>query len=99
MGESPEYEIDLVNDVNIAIAQRRGWRTILLRMIARRYKCDQCKQGERPNPRIGCGKNGCGNATSLVSEDAVESVFGFPTNGATASNYRKQLWEFRNGLR
>jgi len=35
-GWSPEYEIDIVNDVKVAIGQKRGWRTVLQRMICRR---------------------------------------------------------------
>lgn len=35
-GYSPEYEIDLVDDVGVAKRQIRGWRTVLIRMITRR---------------------------------------------------------------
>jgi hypothetical protein len=35
-GWNPEYEIDLVNDVGVAVSQLRGWRTSLVRMICRR---------------------------------------------------------------
>jgi hypothetical protein len=35
-GENPEYEVDLVNPVGIAIKQYRGWRTLLVRLICRR---------------------------------------------------------------
>jgi len=76
LGWSPEYEIDIVNDVGVAVGQRRGWRTLLLRLIARR---DQA-----------------GRARSVVSEERADAVFGFPSNGPTASNYRRQLWWFRN---
>jgi hypothetical protein len=93
LGESPEYEIDLVNDVDVAIGQRRGWRTLLLRLIARRAA--HCKQCEL-NPKFHSGQKG--RSTSLVSEQQAEKVFGYPSNGPTASNYRRQLWEFRNGI-
>lgn len=33
---NPEYEVDLVNDVGVAVGQKRGWRTTLIRMICRR---------------------------------------------------------------
>ena len=33
---SPEYEIDLVNDVGVAVRQIRGYRTAIMRMIVRR---------------------------------------------------------------
>ena len=78
-GWIPEYEIDHVNDVGVAIGQKRGWRTVLLRLIAR--------SDERGRP------------TSLASERAVDSVFGYPSNGPTASWYRRALYEFRNGSR
>jgi hypothetical protein len=32
-GWNPEYEIDVVDDVGRAIGQKRGWRTLLLRLI------------------------------------------------------------------
>ena len=35
-GWSPEYEIDLPNDLGIAIRQIRGYRTAIMRMICRR---------------------------------------------------------------
>ena len=35
-GWVPEYEIDYVNDVNVAVGQKRSWRTVLLRMISRK---------------------------------------------------------------
>lgn len=94
LGESPEYEIDVVNDVQVAVDHRTGWRTLLLRLIARRAA--HCKQCEH-NPKFHLGQKG--RPTSLISEHAAERVFGYPSNGPTASNYRRQLWEFRNGIR
>lgn len=35
-GDSPEYEIDLTNDVGVAVRQKRGWRTVLMNLICRR---------------------------------------------------------------
>lgn len=35
-GDSPEYEIDLTNEVGIAVRQKRGWRTVLMNLICRR---------------------------------------------------------------
>lgn len=35
-GWSPEYEIDITNEIGIAIGQKRGWRTVLARLICRR---------------------------------------------------------------
>lgn len=93
----PEYEIDIPNEAGVAVKQIRGWRTILLRLHCRKYLCPTCQQGERPNTK-GCGLRGCGRPTPLVGEDTLNEVFGPPSNGATASYYRKQLYEFRNGL-
>lgn len=93
----PEYEIDLVNDAGVAVGQHRGWRTILLRLRCRKYLCERCRQGEKPNKK-GCGVQGCGKRTPLVSEETLLTVFGPPSNGPTASHYRRQLYEFRNGL-
>lgn len=99
-GYSPEYEIDLVNDAQVAIGQRRGYRTLLLRLVARRaVHCKLCEEydpkGFKPHPHPGLK----GRPTSIISEQQALEVFGHPTNGPTASNYRRQLWEFRNGLR
>jgi len=76
-GYNPEYEIDIVNDVGIARGQKRGWRTLLLRMICRRHP-------ETFAP------------TSLFTEEQALAEFGLPSNGETASEYRRQLYEFRN---
>lgn len=35
-GWSPEYEIDIPNDVGVAVRQLRGYRTMLIRLICRR---------------------------------------------------------------
>lgn len=35
-GWSPEYEIDLPNDVGVAVRQIRGYRTLLMRLMTRR---------------------------------------------------------------
>lgn len=73
---SPEYEVDLVNDVGIAIGQKRGWRTVLVRLI--------CRRDVNFYPR------------SIITEQQAFNEFGYPTQGDTASNYRKHLWKFRN---
>lgn len=95
LGISPEYEIDKVNEVDVAIGQRRGWRTLLLRLMLRRAPhCKQCADKDRqfrPHP------NAFGRPLSFISERQAFAAFGNPTNGATASNYRAQLWMFRNG--
>jgi hypothetical protein len=99
IGESPEYEIDFVNDVQVAIGQKRGWRSVLLRLIARRAshgkECEQFDpKGFKPHPHPALK----GRPTSIISERQALAVFGHPTNGPTASNYRKQLFEFYNGV-
>ena len=76
-GWNPEYEIDIVNDVGIAIGQKRGWRTLLLRLICRR-------NAETFSP------------CSIITEDQAYVSFGYPSNGPTASNFRRHLHQFRN---
>lgn len=100
LGYSPEYEIDLVNDAQVAIGQKRGWRTLLLRLIARRLShCKECERydpkGFKPHPHPQLK----GVKTSIITEEQASQVFGPPTNGPTASNYRRQLFEFRNDIR
>jgi len=46
-GEMPEYEIDLPNEKLVAVAQRRGWRTILVRLQARLNAVSK-----RPDPLV-----------------------------------------------
>jgi hypothetical protein len=100
LGESPEYEIDLVNDAQVAIGQKRGYRSLLLRLICRRAThCKACEHYDpkgfvaHPHPHLK------GPATSIITERQALAAFGHPTNGMqTASNYRKQLYEFRHGL-
>jgi hypothetical protein len=99
-GESPEYEIDLVNDVQVAVGQKRGWRSVLLRLVLRRAThCKLCEQYDpkgfqaHPHPHLK------GPKTSIIDERQAAAAFGWPSNGPTASNYRQQLFEFRNGLR
>ena len=98
LGYLPEYEIDIVNDVGVAVGQRRSYRTVLLNMIARRHRCERCGQGEKARP-MPCPwtSPGCGWPASIITERQAESVFGQPTNGATASWYRMRLYDFRNG--
>lgn len=36
LGWNPEYEVDIVDDIGVAKSQKRGWRTVLIRMITRR---------------------------------------------------------------
>lgn len=74
---NPEYEIDFVNDVGVAIRKLRGWRTTLLSLICRR-------DAKTFLPK------------SLITEDQAYETFGYPTNGETASNFRRGLWKFRN---
>jgi hypothetical protein len=93
LGYSPEYEIDIVNDVDVAIGQKRGWRTLLLRLhMRRKAHCELCKLNPPAHPALK------GPKTSIVTEEQMYKAFGFPTNGATATNYRRQLWQFRHGL-
>lgn len=75
-GYNPEFEIDLTNDVGVAIGQKRGWRTVLVRLI--------CRRDANFYPK------------SLITERQAKELFGDPSNGATASNYRMHLWKFRN---
>lgn len=76
-GDSPEYEIDLVNDVGVAVRQKRGWRSVLLNLICRREE----------GTFIPC---------SVITEQQAYELFGNPTNGETANNYRERLYKFRN---
>lgn len=95
---NPEYEIDLVDDDGVPTGIRRqGYRTILLSLITRRDgsgKWDM-KADKHGNMRV--MRDGTGEALKIITEEGALQAFGYPTNGPTASNYRRQLWEWRNG--
>lgn len=95
MNEMPEYEIDIVNDAQIPIAQKRGWRTVLLRMIVRwNYQTDF-----RGDLVVDIwGRPTRTSRASIITEDQALKAFGEPTAGITASGYRHQLYNFRNAI-
>ena len=96
-GVNPEYEIDITNDVGIAVGQKRGWRTTLLRLIARwRNPVSNCWRCDRHGQTC----ESClpyRRRNSLITEEQALAEFGPPSAGATASMYRLGLWNFRNG--
>lgn len=94
-GDMPEYEIDLIDGFQCAIGQKRGWRTILLRLIARWNK--KLELNGEPSLDI-WGRPIRVSRASIVTEEQAHNVFGAPSNGITASNYRRQLYEFRNAV-
>jgi hypothetical protein len=99
-GEMPEYEIDLVNEVQVPIGQKRGWRTILLNMIVRwNYELIVVPMPGgveiRENVDI-WGRKIKQSRASIITEEQAIQAFGHPTQGATASAYRQQLYNFRN---
>ena len=95
MGYMPEYEIDVVNEAQIPIGQKRGWRTVLLRMIVRwNYLMDS--RGDFLLDAWGRKKRT--SRASIITEDQTLKAFGLPTQGITASGYRLQLYNFRNAV-
>jgi len=95
MGEMPEYEIDLVNEAQIPIGQRRGWRTVLLRMIVR-WNYQEDFRGELIHDLW--GRPIRVSRASIITEEQALQAFGLPTAGITASGYRHQLYNFRNAV-
>lgn len=92
-GDMPEYEIDVIDGFQCAIGQKRGWRTILLRLIARWNK----KLELNGEPALDIwGSPIRVSRASIITEEQAHTVFGEPSNGITASNYRRQLYDFRN---
>ena len=95
-GEMPEYEIDIVDDAQCASGQRRGWRTILLRMIVRWNKM------LKPNGEFEVDIHGVPrreSRASIITEAQALKAFGVPTQGfITATGYRHQLFNFRNAV-
>lgn len=67
-GDNPEYSTWLLGPDDVPTAERRGWRTTLLRLIL----------------------------SGRVTEQQIDKTFPRPSNGATASAYRRQLFNFRN---
>ncbi len=71
IGENPEYSSYLLGANDVPTAERRGWRTTLLRLI------------------IG----------GHLTESKCLRLFGNPTNGATATYWRRELYKFHNRTR
>jgi hypothetical protein len=95
-GWMPEYEIDLIDDDQCAIGQKRGWRTILLRMIVRWNK--KLKVNGDPELDIH-GVAIRESRASIITEEQADQAFGSPTQGwLTATAYRHQLHDFRNAV-
>lgn len=92
-GDMPEYEIDVIDGFQCAIGQKRGWRTILLRLIARWNK--KLELNGEPALDIWGSPIRLSRA-SIITEEQAHDVFGAPSNGITASSYRRQLYDFRN---
>jgi hypothetical protein len=91
---SPEYEIDLVDEDGVPRGRKHGWRTPLLTSIIRKDGTGRWMLKSQ-----GIVQDGTGLPLKIITEDQALRAFGHPTNGATASSYRRQLWEFRNGKR
>lgn len=89
---NPEYTIDIVDDDGVPKGKISGWRTFLLNVLIRKDGT-----GEWILKSNGVVQDGSGLPLKILTEDMALKAFGHPTNGATASEYRRQLWEFRNG--
>lgn len=102
IGEMPEYEIDVINNFQVPIGQKRGWRTILMRMIARwNHETEIVPAGsvKEVRPKVDIwGRKIRANRASIITEEQALEAFGYPTQGITASAYRRQLYEFRNAV-
>lgn len=100
LGEMPEYEIDVLNDVQIPIRQKRGWRTILLRMIVKwnyeKLVIPMPGGLEIKEKEDIWGRKVRQSRASIITEEQALDAFGYPTQGMTASAFRHQLYLFRN---
>lgn len=91
---NPEYEIDICDNDGVPRGQIRGWRTLLLSLITRKDGTGQWQLKEK-----GIVQDGSGLPLKIITERMALEAFGDPSNGATSSEYRRQLWEYRNGKR
>jgi hypothetical protein len=89
---NPEYTIDIVDADGVPKGKINGWRTFLLNVIIRKDGT-----GKWILKSNGVVADGTGLPLKIITEEQALRAFGYPTNGATASEYRRQLWEFRNG--
>lgn len=94
---NPEYEIDLIDEDGVAKGRRQGYRTVLLNLqtVMDGTGAWDMKADKHGNMRV--MRDGTGLPLKIITEAQTLEAFGYPTNGPTASNYRKQLWEWRNG--
>lgn len=92
-GRNPEYQIDELDDDFCPTGKSlQGYRTLLLNIIIKKDGTGKWMLKEQ-----GIVQDGTGLPLKMTTEDRVLAAFGYPTNGPTASLYRKALWEFRNG--
>jgi hypothetical protein len=96
---NPEYEIDFIDEDGVPKGRRQGYRTLLLNLITRMDGDGkwQLKADKSGNMRV--MQNGTSDPLKIITEEGALQAFGYPKNGPTASNYRRQLWEWRNGLK
>lgn len=88
---NPEYTIDYCDEDGVPRGRRNGWRNILLSGITRKDGT-----GKWTLKGQGVVQDGTGKPLKVITEEQALEAFGYPSNGDTASLYRKALWEFRN---
>lgn len=90
---NPEYEVDYVDEDGVPRGRRQGYRTLLLNLITKKDGTGKWQL----NDSMSVCQDGTGEPLKIITEAQALSAFGHPTSGPTASNYRKQLYEWRNG--
>jgi hypothetical protein len=88
---NPEFEIDFIDEDGVPKGRRQGYRTLLLNLITRKDGTGTFQLKER-----GIVRDGTGDPLKIITEEQALQAFGRPTT-AVASNFRMQLWEWRNG--
>lgn len=92
---NPEYTIDFMDDNGVLTGEKRqGWRGFLLHNLTKKDGT-----GEWVLKANGVVQDGTGLPLKVLTEEAVDRVFGYPSGGDGRSMYRRQLWRFRHGLK
>jgi hypothetical protein len=95
---NPEYTIDVMDENGILTGEKRqGYRGFLLKNLIKKDGTGAWVLKAR-----GVVKDGTGLPLRLLTEDGVNRVFGDPSGSLTSdgrSQYRRQLWRFRHGLK
>lgn len=91
---NPEYQIDLVDEDGVPKGNKQGYRTLLLRNVIKKDGT-----GQWVLKANGIVQDGTGWPLKVITEEGALKAFGAPSGGQGRDSYRRQIYEFRNGIK